>query len=56
MDLAAFARGECGMAARTARDRPVVLFGGEWQLNSAKRQFPDLEFEETGAEAGETLA
>ncbi len=56
VDLAAFARGECGMAALTARDRPVVLFAGEWQLNSAKRQFPDLEFEETGTEAGQSLA
>jgi peptide chain release factor 3 len=48
VDLSAIDRAGCGTPALTVRDRPVVLFQGEWQLNSAKRQFPDLLFEETG--------
>jgi peptide chain release factor 3 len=48
VDLGALDRAGCGVAALNFRDRPVLLLAGEWQLNSAKRQFPDLEFEETG--------
>jgi hypothetical protein len=29
------------------RGRPVVLFQGEWQLNSAKREFPNIVYRET---------
>ncbi len=48
VDLNAFDRGQVGTAALNIRGRPVALFAGEWQLNSAKRQFPELNFEETG--------
>jgi peptide chain release factor 3 len=48
VDLAAYERERVGLAALNVRGRPVVLFAGEWQLNSAKRTFPDLVFEETG--------
>jgi hypothetical protein len=48
VDLAAIERAGCGIPAVTVRDRPVVLFAGEWQLNSARRQFTGLVFEETG--------
>ena len=47
VDLAAYDREEVGISALNARGRAVVLFAGEWQLNSAKRTFPDLVFEET---------
>jgi len=36
-----------GIAALNVRGKPVVLFAGEWQLNSAKRTFPGLVFDET---------
>ena len=48
VDLGAIDRAQCGIAALSVRDRPVVLFAGEWQLNSARRQFSDYEFAETG--------
>jgi peptide chain release factor 3 len=48
VDLGTLDRAGCGIAALSLRGRPVVLFAGEWQLNSAKRQFPGLLFEETG--------
>jgi peptide chain release factor 3 len=46
VDLVSYGRGDVGMAARNIRGAAVVLFAGEWQLNSAKRQFPELVFEE----------
>jgi peptide subunit release factor RF-3 len=29
------------------RDRPVLLFMGEWQIRSAERDLPEYEFAET---------
>jgi peptide chain release factor 3 len=48
VDLRAYDRERVGIAALNVRGRPVVLFAGEWQLNSAKRTFPDLVFDDTG--------
>jgi peptide chain release factor 3 len=36
-----------GMVVRDVRDRPVVLFEGEWALRSAEKFHPDLVFAET---------
>ncbi len=47
VDLAAYDREQVGTSALNIRGRAVVLFAGEWQLNSAKRAFPDLVFEDT---------
>jgi peptide chain release factor 3 len=47
VDLGAYDRERVGIAALNVRDKPVVLFAGEWQLNSAKRTFPDLVFDDT---------
>jgi peptide chain release factor 3 len=47
VDLGAYDRERVGVAALNVRNKPVILFAGEWQLNSAKRTFPDLLFEET---------
>jgi peptide chain release factor 3 len=47
VDLTAFDRLRIGVPAIDVRERPVVLFAGDWQLNSAKREFPDIDFAET---------
>jgi peptide chain release factor 3 len=47
VDLAAYDRERVGIGALNVRGKPVVLFAGEWQLNSAKRTFPDLVFDDT---------
>ena len=47
IDLLAFDRLGVGTPAVDVRGRPVVLFAGDWQLNSAKREFPDVAFAET---------
>jgi peptide chain release factor 3 len=47
VDLGAYDRERVGISALNVRGKPVVLFAGEWQLNSAKRTFPDLVFEDT---------
>jgi peptide chain release factor 3 len=47
IDMEAFRRAQVGIAAEDGRGRPVALFQGDWQLNSAKRQFPDITFAET---------
>jgi peptide chain release factor 3 len=47
VDLAAFGRENVGTPAVDVRGRPVALFAGEWQVNSAKRCLPDLLFAET---------
>ena len=31
------------------RERPVMLFAGDWQLNAALRDLPELEFLETAS-------
>jgi peptide chain release factor 3 len=47
VDLRAFDRERIGIPTLDVRDRPVVLFQGEWQLNSAKREFPGVVYRET---------
>ncbi len=47
VDLAAYDRERVGVSALNVRGKPVVLFAGEWQLNSARRTFPDLVFDDT---------
>jgi peptide chain release factor 3 len=42
-----FDRLRVGIPAVDVRGRGVVLFQGEWQLNSAKREFPKVKFAET---------
>ena len=36
-----------GTVVVDVRDRPVMLFAGDWQLNAALRDLPELEFLET---------
>lgn len=47
VDLRAFDRERIGVPAVDVRDRAVVLFAGEWQLNSAKREFSGIVYHET---------
>ena len=47
VNLAAYDRERVGVSALNVRGKPVVLFAGEWQLNSARRTFPDLVFDDT---------
>ncbi|WP_394829880.1 peptide chain release factor 3 [Pendulispora albinea] len=47
LDLLAFDRERVGIPARDVRGRAVVLFAGEWQLNSAKREFSGIKYTET---------
>ena len=47
VDLLAFDRARVGIPVVDVRGRPVVLFAGEWQLNSAKREFPGVLYSET---------
>jgi peptide chain release factor 3 len=46
-ELLNFDRLRVGIPAVDVRGRGVVLFQGEWQLNSAKREFPGLKYAET---------
>jgi peptide chain release factor 3 len=56
VDLGAYDRERVGIAARSVRGKPVVLFAGEWQLNSAKRAFPGFVFEDTGQSSPDSAA
>lgn len=47
VDLEELRRSGIGMPVLDVRDRPVLLFQGEWQLNSALRELPDYVFAET---------
>ena len=47
VDLLAFDRARVGTPCVDVRGRGVVLFGGEWQLNSAKREFKGISYAET---------
>jgi peptide chain release factor 3 len=49
VDLRPFDRERIGYPCIDVRGRPVVLFQGEWQLNSAKREFPGLVYAETAS-------
>jgi peptide chain release factor 3 len=51
VDLRAFDRERIGIPAVDVRGRPVVLFQGEWQLNSARREFPGVVYRETAGDA-----
>ncbi len=55
LDLLAFDRERLGIPARDVRGRPVVLFAGEWQLASAKREMPNIHYAET-ARGGQATA
>jgi peptide chain release factor 3 len=43
-DLRAYDKERVGVPVLDVRDRPVVLFAGEWQLNSAKRTFSGVRY------------
>jgi peptide chain release factor 3 len=47
VDLEDLARKAIGLVAVDARDRPVILFEGEWSLHTAERFHPELAFAET---------
>lgn len=47
VDLESLRRSGIGMPVLDVRERPVLLFQGEWQLNSALRELPDYVFAET---------
>ncbi len=47
IDLLAFDRQRVGIPCVDVRGRAVVLFAGDWQLNSAKREFPGVSYAET---------
>lgn len=49
VDLDELAKGQSGQVALDARDRPVVLFEGDWQLGTAERHVPDVVFSETAS-------
>ncbi len=55
VDLLAFDRERLGIPTRDVRGRPVVLFAGEWQLSSAKREKPDVVYSETARGAAANL-
>jgi peptide chain release factor 3 len=50
-ELRAFDRERVGIPTTDVKDRAVVLFAGEWQLNSAKRTFKNVHYAETAAAA-----
>jgi peptide chain release factor 3 len=47
VDVAALARQRIGLVVVDVRERPVVLFSGDWQLNAAIKDQPDYVFAET---------
>lgn len=47
IDTAVFERERAGSGFTDVRDRPVVLFRGDWQLDIARREFPQYTFNET---------
>ena len=49
IDLTRFERERAGLGVLDVRERPVVLFKGDWQLDIAKREFPNLVFLETAS-------
>ena len=56
VDLLAFDRERVGTPALDVRGRMVVLFAGDWQLNSAKREFTGITYAETARGAVATKA
>lgn len=49
VEMRALLDAQAGIAAIDVRERPVLLFAGEWQLNSALRALPDYVFAETAS-------
>jgi len=47
IDVLGLHRSRIGLVVVDARDRPVVLFAGDWQLNAALKDFPDYTYAET---------
>ncbi len=47
VELPRFERERAGVGYVDVRGRPVVLFRGDWQLDIARREFPELVFKET---------
>jgi len=47
VDVAGLARQRIGLVVVDVRERPVVLFSGDWQLNAAIKEQPDYNFAET---------
>lgn len=47
VDLQWLKEKRAGTVVVDVRERPVMLFAGDWQLNAALRDLPDLEFAET---------
>jgi peptide chain release factor 3 len=47
VDVQELARAQIGLVAVDVRDRPVILFEGDWALRSAERHHPELAFAET---------
>ena len=53
-ELRAFDRERVGIPTKDVKGRAVVLFAGEWQLNSAKRTFSGIRYAETAATPTQT--
>jgi peptide chain release factor 3 len=47
VDLEELRKARAGLPVVDVRDRPVLLFQGDWQLNSAVRELPGYTFSET---------
>ena len=47
VDLEYLKKERAGTVVVDVRNRPVILFSGDWQLNAALRDLPDYEFAET---------
>jgi peptide chain release factor 3 len=47
VDVQTLGRAGIGLVVVDARDRPVILFSGDWELNYALEQRPELVFAET---------
>jgi peptide chain release factor 3 len=47
VDVQTLGRAGIGLVVVDARDRPVILFSGDWELNYAMEQRPELVFAET---------
>lgn len=47
LELESLRRAQSGVVVFDVRERPVVLFEGEWALRSAEKFLPDIQFAET---------
>jgi peptide chain release factor 3 len=46
VDIASLVEARPGTVVADVRDRPVVLFSGDWQLNAATKDLPEYTFSE----------